>query len=151
MQTNVLASAVARTAISAASQNGKSAGLASVSNTPAGRRLRKAAADFEGMLISSLWKSMKSTFADEDDSADPAHDTIDDLGIQTMSNAVAKAGGFGLGNLLLKHLEPMLAKSMHQNGAVSDKASAAPADRLLGKSSEQSLELKFSDIRPIGT
>jgi len=84
------------------------------------------------MLISSLWKSMKSTFAspDEDDSTDPAHDTLNDLSIDTMSNAVAKAGGLGLGKLILKHLEPMLVHSQGENPSASGKASASSADIL---------------------
>src|SRR5271170_5190826 len=66
--------------------------------TPAGQRLRKAAGEFEAMLLSNLWKSMKSTFASPDDqSEDPAHETLDDMGIQAMSSAVGKAGGLGLG------------------------------------------------------
>jgi Rod binding domain-containing protein len=129
MQTNCYASAIAQSAIPTVSQNGKSSQPSSVSNTPAGRKLRHAAAEFEGMLISSLWKSMKSTFATpDDDSSDPAHDTLDDLGIQTMSNAIANAGGLGLGKLLLKHLEPMLARSMAQNDPISGKASTPSAD-----------------------
>ena len=74
------------------------------------QKLRKAAAEFESILLSSFWKSMKESFANpEDDSSDPAHETLDDWGIQAMSDAVGKAGGLGIGNLILKHLEPQLA------------------------------------------
>jgi Rod binding domain-containing protein len=107
---------------------GKSSQSSSVSNTPAGRKLLQAAGEFEGMLLSSLWKSMKSTFPSDDDSTDPAHDTLDDMGIQAMSNAVGKAGGLGLGKLILKHLEPALAKSQAQNAMHSGKASVPLAD-----------------------
>jgi len=50
-----------------------------VANTPAGRKLKQAAAEFESMLLSSLWKSMKSTFANDADNAslDPAHDSLE--------------------------------------------------------------------------
>jgi len=123
------ASSIASQAASALSQSGKPSPSSSASNTPASRKLRQAAAEFEGMLISSLWKSMKSAFAsDDDDSSDPAHDSLDDLSIQTMSNAVAKAGGLGLGKLILRHLEPMLAKSESQNATDSGKGSAPLAD-----------------------
>jgi Rod binding domain-containing protein len=111
------------------SQIGKSSAASSVENTPAGRKLLQAAAQFEGMLLSSLWKSMKSTFAaPDDDSTDPAHDTLNDMGIEAMSNAVGKAGGLGLGKLILKHLEPMLAKSQAQNATDSGKGSVPSAD-----------------------
>jgi len=120
---------LAQNAASSASQNGR-ASAAPTSDSPRVHKLRQAAAEFEGMLISSLWKSMKSSFADpdDDDSSDPAHDTLNDLSVNTMSNAVAKAGGFGLGKLILKHLEPMLAHSQSENLSVSGKASASAAD-----------------------
>jgi Rod binding domain-containing protein len=72
---------------------------------------------------------MKSTFADDSDNAslDPAHDSLEDWGMQTMSSAVAKAGGIGLGNLILKHLMPKLEAS-HQSAQPAPNASAFPAD-----------------------
>jgi Rod binding domain-containing protein len=124
--------AVASNAMANISHNGKSAQASSVADTPAGRKLRQAAGEFEGMLLSSLWKSMKSTFSPDDgdsaDSADPAHDTLDDMSMQAMSNAVGKAGGLGLGKLILKHLEPMLAASQAQNATDSGKGSVPLAD-----------------------
>jgi Rod binding domain-containing protein len=108
-------------------QNGSSR-----SATPAGRKLEKAAAEFESMLLSNLWKSMKSSFASSDDeSSDPGHDVLADMGIQAMSSAVAKTGGLGLGKLILKHLEPMLARSANHNGAQPGKASAFSADTFI--------------------
>ena len=127
--TDSFTSSIANNAASPISQIGKSSAASSVENTPAGRKLLQAAAQFEGMLLSSLWKSMKSTFAaPDDDSTDPAHDTLNDMGIEAMSNAVGKAGGLGLGKLILKHLEPMLAKSQAQNATDSGKGSAPSAD-----------------------
>jgi peptidoglycan hydrolase FlgJ len=88
-----------------------------VATSPAERKLRSAAAEFESLLLSNLWKSMKSSFAAPDDeSADPAHETLDDWGIQAMSSAVGKAGGLGIGKLILKHLEPLLANSPKKEG-----------------------------------
>ncbi|MGB2592276.1 MAG: rod-binding protein [Candidatus Acidiferrum sp.] len=112
------------------SQNGTTGASSKISNSPEDRKLRAAAGEFEGMLLSSLWKSMKSTFAtpDDDDSNDPAHDTLEDMGMQAMSNAVGKAGGLGLGKLILKHLEPALEKAESQKVDVSGKGSAAVAD-----------------------
>lgn len=77
------------------------------SNSPASHKLHQAAAEFESILLASLWKSMKGSFASPDEeSSDPAHETLDDLGVQSMCAAVGKAGGLGLGRLILKHLEP---------------------------------------------
>ena len=71
-------------------------------------KLRKAAADFESILLSTFWKSMKNSFGsdEEDDATDPAHDTLEDMGMQAMTSAVGKAGGLGLGKLILKHIAP---------------------------------------------
>ena len=71
-------------------------------------KLKKAAGDFESMLLANLWKSMKHSFGAEDTEtqSDPAHGTLDDWGIEIMSGAVGKAGGLGLGKLILEHLEP---------------------------------------------
>lgn len=120
---------IAQNGASAPSQNGNTSAAPSP-ESPRLHKLRQAAAEFEGMLISSLWKSMKSSFADPDDndSTDPAHDTLSDLGANTMSNAVAKAGGFGLGKLILKRLEPMLAHSQSENVSFSGKAPPSSAD-----------------------
>jgi len=72
-------------------------------------KLRKAAGDFESILLSTFWKSMKDSFGDGDeDSTDPAHDTLEEMGMQAMSAAVGKAGGLGLGKLILKHIAPEL-------------------------------------------
>jgi Rod binding domain-containing protein len=93
------------------------------------QKLRQAAGEFEAMLLSNLWKSMKSSFADSNDSDDPAHETLDDMGIQAMSSAVGMAGGIGLGKLIIKYLEPRLPHSQDGNGTTNgSKASGLPAD-----------------------
>jgi Rod binding domain-containing protein len=88
-----------------------------ITKTPAGRKLRQAAAEFESILLSSLWKSMKGSFASPDDSTDPAHDTLDGLAVQSLCAAIGKAGGLGLGRLILKDLGPKLENS--HNGNIS--------------------------------
>ena len=61
------------------------------------------------MLLNSLWKSMKGTFTDEDDKDfDPTLESYDDWGMQAMSSAVGNAGGLGIKNLIIKHLEPTI-------------------------------------------
>lgn len=81
------------------------------------QKLRKAAAEFESILLSSFWKSMKESFASpDDDGSDPAHETLEDWGIQAMTDAVGKAGGLGIGKLILKDLEPQLAANLKSKG-----------------------------------
>jgi Rod binding domain-containing protein len=94
--------------ISAANVNGE---------TPAQQKLRRAAGEFESMLLSNLWKSMKSSFeGDETEFSDPAHGALDDWGMQAMCGAVGKAGGLGIAKMILKHLEPKLASAATPEG-----------------------------------
>jgi Rod binding domain-containing protein len=74
------------------------------------RKLKDSAGQFESMMLANLWKSMKESFASDDDSTDPAKGTLDNWGIEIMSGAVGKAGGLGLGKLILQQLEPALHK-----------------------------------------
>jgi len=84
---------------------------ASVSvDTPRQHKLRQAAQQFESMLMSSLWKSMKSSFDDDSDS-DPALGTLQDWSMDAMSNAVGKVGGLGIARLIMKDLEPRISPS----------------------------------------
>jgi Rod binding domain-containing protein len=69
-------------------------------------KLRKAAAEFEAQLLSSWWTTMKqSGMSGEDEDSDPGKDTLDQLGMQAMSSAVANGrGGLGIGDMLVRSL-----------------------------------------------
>jgi Rod binding domain-containing protein len=100
--------------------------------TPEQEKLKKAAGDFESILLSSMWKSMKQSFGDTDESnADPASGTINDWGIEVMSGAVGKAGGLGIGNMILKHLEPKASDEGTGNAASTPNVLGKLADRTL--------------------
>lgn len=92
---------------------------AALANTPAGRKLRKAAAEFEAQLLSSLWKSMKASFAssDDDSSTDPASQSLQEWGIDAMSNSIGKAGGLGIGKQIVKALESKMERLASQPSA----------------------------------
>ena len=95
-------------------------------------KLKKAGAEFESIMLSTFWKSMKGSFGDEDeDSTDPAHDTLEDMGIQAMSTAVGKAGGLGLGKLILKHLDPGMGAPAAGFGQLTGKPLRGSADNEL--------------------
>jgi Rod binding domain-containing protein len=76
-----------------------------MASTPSGHKLRKAAAEFEAQLLSSLWKSMKSSFAPDDDSSDPGKQSLEEWSIDAMCSAVGKAGGLGIGKSIVRALE----------------------------------------------
>jgi Rod binding domain-containing protein len=85
-------------------------------DSPEARKLRKAAGDFESILLASMWKSMKQSFgSSESDDSGPAHGTLDDWGIEIMSSAVGKAGGLGIGKMILKHLQPQVEADASDN------------------------------------
>jgi Rod binding domain-containing protein len=77
--------------------------------TPAYRKLRKAAQDFEGLLIAELWDQSSTDYSSlpgETQTAGP--DTLKSLAIQTMSVALAQRGGLGIARMLVRQLEPSL-------------------------------------------
>src|SRR6266481_2717069 len=78
------------------------------SGSPELSKLRKAAGEFESILLESLWKSMKETFSDPEEDADPTLKSFDDWGIQAMASAVGNNGGLGIKNMILKYLDPKL-------------------------------------------
>lgn len=95
------------------------------------RKLKRAAGDFESILLASMWKSMKQSFGDSDtDESDPAHGTLEDWGIEVMSSAVGKAGGLGIGKMILKHLEPLVEEQDRPHSADSTKVLSDSADNL---------------------
>ncbi|MFZ0085495.1 MAG: hypothetical protein WA211_15270 [Candidatus Acidiferrales bacterium] len=69
-------------------------------------KLRKAAAEFEATLLSSWWSSMKQGgLSSGEEDTDPGKDTLDQLGMQAMSAAVANGrGGLGIGDMLVRSL-----------------------------------------------
>ncbi len=88
------------------------------------QKLHKAAAEFESQLLSSLWKSMKQSFKDDDaeeDSLDPASSSMEDWGIDAMSGAISRAGGMGIGKLIIKELSAKLDAANPQNPALGHK------------------------------
>ena len=70
------------------------------------QKLRKAAAEFEAQLLTSWWATMKqSAMSGSDQDSDPGKDTLDQLGMQAMSSAVANGrGGLGIGDMLVRSL-----------------------------------------------
>lgn len=86
------------------------------SETPAMRKLRKAAQEFEGQLIASWWRSMKDSALASSDEDGPSG-IMSEMGIQAMSQAIASAGGLGLASILVRYLQPMVnAESGSQQG-----------------------------------
>jgi Rod binding domain-containing protein len=77
--------------------------------TSAHKRLRKAAQEFEGILISQLLGKIDMGFSSlAGDSPMAGSETLNSLAAQTLSGAMASRGGFGIGKMLVHQLESRL-------------------------------------------
>lgn len=117
-----------RPAVAAVAQH-STAAAAGPPASPEEQKLRKAAGDFESILLASMWKSMKQSFGASESESDPAHGTLDDWGIEVMSGAVGRAGGLGISKLILQHLEPALKHSAQATPPALDSAASLEASR----------------------
>ncbi len=98
-------------------------------DSPDEQKLKKAAGDFESILLASMWRAMKQSFGDnKEGESDPAHGMIEDWGIEVMAGAMGRAGGLGIGKLILKHLEPSLSREDLDKTGSSTKLSGNLAD-----------------------
>ena len=98
-------------------------------DSPDEQKLKKATGDFESILLASMWRAMKHSFGEnKEGESDPAHGMIEDWGIEVMSGAVGRAGGLGVGKLILKHLEPTLRRESLDKTDPTTKLSGNLAD-----------------------
>jgi Rod binding domain-containing protein len=71
------------------------------------QKITKASQEFEGLLLSALWKSMgdglKSSLGGGEE--DSGGSSFIDMGLQAVSSGMAASGGVGIGRMLLKSLE----------------------------------------------
>jgi Rod binding domain-containing protein len=71
------------------------------------QKITKASQEFEGLLLSALWKSMGDGIKDSlgDGEGDSGGSSFIDMGLQAVSSGMAASGGVGIGRMLLKSLE----------------------------------------------
>ena len=117
-------------------------GAATPALTAQQRKLKQAANEFEGLVVSTLWKSFQNDPMTASDDSDAASGSIRTLGLQAMSTAMAASGGLGLAKMVEKQLSPHLA--------------APPASRLntaikplksIPGAADNSLETKRPEVR----
>jgi len=85
--------------------------------TPAHKKLCKAAQDFEGILISQLLEDFKvGSSSLTGDTPLAGSDTLNSVAIQTLSTALASRGGLGIGRMLVHQLEPSLNRGQQNQG-----------------------------------
>jgi len=106
------------------------------SGTPGQRQAHKlyqAADQFEGLLISTLWKTMQDDPLTGSDDSDPSAGTVQGLGLQAMSTALAASGGLGIARMIEQQLAPPPAPpSPHPSGGLEAlKFAPAKSDTML--------------------
>lgn len=70
-------------------------------------KLRKAAEEFEGMLIAQMLGQFNLSLTSmSSESEDAGSATLNALAVQTFANAMAARGGFGFAKMLVHQLEP---------------------------------------------
>jgi Rod binding domain-containing protein len=85
--------------------------------TPAHKKLVKAAQEFEGILISQLLGDFKVGLSSlSGDSPLAGSDALNSLAIQALSGALARRGGLGIGQMLVHQLEPSLNRGQQNQG-----------------------------------
>jgi Rod binding domain-containing protein len=85
--------------------------------TSAHKKLRKAAQEFEGILIAQLLGEFNMGFSTLGGGTPMAgSDTLNSLAIQTLSGAMARRGGFGIGAMLVHQLDPSLDREQQKQG-----------------------------------
>ena len=85
------------------------AGGSQTPETAEHRKLRKAAEDFETILISELWEKFQSGISSLSGESQPAgSDTLNSLATQSLSSALAHRGGLGIAQMIVRQLEPTL-------------------------------------------
>lgn len=69
-------------------------------------RIRAAAREFEAAMINAWWQAMQATFTEQDgDKLSGSSGALGDLSRQTMSAAIAEAGGLGFSSLIVSQLD----------------------------------------------
>ena len=82
------------------------ANAASPLETPAHKKLAKAVQEFEGILISQLLGDFQQGFsAPGGQPALAGADSLNSLAIHSLSEALARRGGLGIGSMLMRQLD----------------------------------------------
>lgn len=86
-------------------------------------KVQKAAQDFESVLVGQWLEQAEKSFAtvpggDPDQKADPGHDQLQSIAMQSLASSLTKSGGLGIASMIVKHLtnNDQIPKSAEQNG-----------------------------------
>ena len=85
-------------------------------NTPAGRKLLKAAQEFEANLLSSWWEEAEKDLKDPlgGDELGSGFDGLKGMAMNTMAMSMVKAGGVGISRMIFHSFEPALRRKLDE-------------------------------------
>jgi Rod binding domain-containing protein len=66
---------------------------------------KKAARDFEAMLLTPVLDSLQKTFSGDPEDSTPGASDYRLMGTQALASAIAERGGIGIARLVLSHLQ----------------------------------------------
>ena len=90
-------------------------------NTPAGRKLLKAAQEFEAHLISSWWQEAEKDLDDRSGGTlGSGLDGLKGFAMNAVAMGVVGAGGLGIARMIFHSLEPALRRNLQDSGQVPD-------------------------------
>ncbi len=97
-------------------------------NTPTGRKLMKAAQEFEANLISSWWeeaeKGIHDTMGGEQELGS-GFDGLKGLAMHNMAMGMVQSGGIGISRMIFHSLEPALRRKLQDQTASASQPQAS--------------------------
>ena len=101
------------------------AGEDALRNTPVGRKLMKAAQQFEANLISSWWEEAEKDLQDPSEGAlGSGFEGLKGLAMNAMTMSMVKSGGIGISRMIFHSLEPALRRKLEHETSPAGQANA---------------------------
>jgi Rod binding domain-containing protein len=79
---------------------------------------KKAARDFEAMLLTPVLDSLQKTFSGDPEDATPGASDYRLMGTQALASVIAERGGIGIARLILSHLQTPKVPARAEPGSV---------------------------------
>ena len=89
-------------------------------------KLKKAAQDFEAILLSGWLEKMQESFVSPDQGEDPAHSTLASMGTEAVASALAARGGIGIARMIVGHFSGRAGEAEPAKGTPGDGDRTAP-------------------------
>jgi hypothetical protein len=99
-------------------------------STPVGRKLMKAAQEFEANLLSSWWEEAEKGIHDSmggEQELGSGFDGLKGLAMHNMAMSIVQSGGIGISRMIFHSLEPALRRKLQDQTAAASQAAAGPS------------------------